>query len=392
MFQLLNFIALIDHTDDSKRLLRVALIVVCLLCSLPFAGCTFEPPPALPGVDYFFHGDRFIPEPVKDSALMPSDLFWLADSELVFVNWDNFILRYHAASNWISECDICGPQSQVTFEDDKWTVHCNSLNVPEGEGVPLAGRPEVRVLERDLPIADVLRIRKKVRYEDGCINSNPAASDFLPDGRTAYPNSFFADRDARYTLQAVIPHRSGTVDEGELLGDLGESTLEVHVVREGVPARVLPQTLEPGQSDMPGQVWVWEWRVAVNDGKWDMNFSNRLRVTRVRVLKGRRDERTNRFRPSDPMNPYVVPYRIEAGSNLCYASRNSEDGDIDLRRCRQSPDDSGGTSVLVTPTYVDTNIQNPLTWKVIFDSREGFSPPIFVEGEELAIEFTLEVR
>lgn len=106
-----------------------------------------------------------------------------------------------------------------------------------------------------------------------------------------------------------------------------------------------------------------------------MNFSNRLRVTKVRILQGRRNANTNRFIPSNPMNPYVVPQRLEFGAHSCYADRNAADGDIDLRRCRQSPDDANGAGIIATPTYLNTADQSPLNWRVVFDSAAGFPRP-----------------
>jgi hypothetical protein len=352
------------------------------LLGMLLAACAFNPPAAFRPPDISLGGERFIPEPVEKSGLIPSDVFWLADSELVSVKWESIILTA-SSGNWISSCDICGP-SQIVQEDEGWVVHCNSL---QGDRASIPNRPAVKVIERDLPIADTYRIRQKINYEDGCNNFSPAPTAFLPGGRTAYPNTFLADRDALYTLLLVI-YEPSTVTEGELKGTPGEARLEVQVVREGMPKPVSPQTLEPSD----GLTEVWEWHAGVQDGKWELNFSNRLRVTNVRILKGKRHAATNRFFPTDPMNPYVVPYRIEFASHSCYANRDVYDGDIDLRRCRQSPNDQNGAAIIATPTYLNTTDQTPLTWRVVFNSAEGFPAPNLVGDEELAIEFTLEVR
>ncbi len=195
-----------------------------------------------------------------------------------------------------------------------------------------------------------------------------------------------------YSLRAAIPYQFGTVDEGELQRGAGQSTLEVHLVRAGAPTPVPAQALELSQSDVPGQTYVWQWSVEETNGKWELNFSNRLRVSKVRILKGRRSPVTNRFFASDPQRPYVIPYRIEVGSLVCHADRRSQDGDIALSRCRQTSDDQAGTPIIVTPTYLNRNDQAPLIWKGVFNSSEGFTPPLVMDGEELAIEFTLEVQ
>lgn len=356
------------------------------LCKIFFAGalivivttsCTFNPPEALNLPEYNLAGDRFTPEPVQTVGLKASDVFWLADSELVSVNWQSFGLTYSFPD---ASCDLCG-SSQVTFDGDAdgWFVQCGSKRRA------IISLPEVRLIELDLPVSDVYRIRRKIKYNDGCANANLIPEAFLPGGRTLYSNAFLADRDAQYKLYAVVPFRLDEVEStNELEGIAGEAQLETYVVHAGLPKSVPPQTLTLSAE-------VWEWQVGEENGKWQINFSHRLRVTKVRVLQGRRHA-NNRFIPANPINPYVVPQRLEFGAQSCYADRNAADGDIDLRRCRQSSNAVNGADIIATPTYLNTADQSPLNWRVVFDSAAGFPAPMLGNGEELAIEFVVERR
>lgn len=137
----------------SHKFLIIGAIAVMLV-----SNCAFNPPAALNIPEYNLAGDRFIPEPVQTVGLKPSDVFWLADSEIVSVNWQSFILTYSFPD---ASCDLCS-SSQVTFDSDAdgWFVQCNSNQRS------IYNRPEVRLIELDLPIADVYSIRKKIKYED----------------------------------------------------------------------------------------------------------------------------------------------------------------------------------------------------------------------------------
>jgi hypothetical protein len=182
--------------------------------------------------------------------------------------------------------------------------------------------------------------------------------------------------------------------------------------REGVqlgdPCGPLPTPSPSPNRWCPTCVWLKTATPASPARFKEESFSPNLRITKVRVLKGTPsvDPVTGRFKIDETTATPVHPTRIIllyawldlAGQDLighdasyCYAN-DSEDGDIDLTRCRWDVYglDCPNCVLNATPQYEHHDPSQELVWFVEFDPAFHGPIPALACSEVLAIEFTLE--
>lgn len=148
------------------------------------------------------------------------------------------------------------------------------------------------------------------------------------------------------------------------------------------------------------------------DGVLQDNFSNRLSIGKVRVLKGTPgvDPLTGSFALTDWS--VVKPSRLVFINNFmpgatvfphndgihCYARYSSAlldgDGDLDLTRCRTDNNSSATQNLIATPVYLESHPAALLTWVVEFNQMDfpaigGGEMPTLDPGQILAIEFRI---
>lgn len=331
----------------------IAYVGLGSLLASGLSACKFEAPRAviadLVPSDQVLSNDVLVPEPVHRAGLIPSDVFWLAARDRVLARWGEFFLEFTEVGA-PPRCGLCagGGRSPAGL----------SLLCTDAQGVVrtvhLAGLPIVNVLEQPRSSPGALIESISFDYLIGCLGF----AEFSPPV------------DAQLELLATVAVRP----RAPLHGRPGMATLGVRIVPEGgriMEPRRLNALLSPDPADPP------RWRLLTpNRGpRWEENFSDSLRVTRVRAVR-MSSERV-----------VTVPFVSVAVSNgpTCYAS---SDGTADLAACRLTTDPNDpGTPVDATPAYLGSLKEVPATWTVTLAA----SPPLD-EGEELALEFTLEAK
>lgn len=346
--------------------------LILLLGAVFFIACGDELPGPFDHRDVALKFDRFEPAPVRNHGVTPSDDFWLVEGEEVFARWNEYTVKFSAGQS----CNLCLGGVQVNEDGDDWLIDCPGLNLPGGESARVPERPLVEVWER--PLIGTNGEVNEIAYLDfalGCASNANAV--------------FTPGRDAQFMLVPALP----SVEVSDVTGEAGEAKLMVHLLRPNLAGQSFPTFKLDAVDDS-----TWQWLARASNGKWSVNFSNRLQVAKVRVLRGRLMNDT--FVPSDLANPFVRPYQIrvaypEHGGETvelqtCAGSGIDNEGFVSIADCRRS---RGGLPEFPTPTFTHDLPQDLLTWQIKFSPGQNFPPPADLDNdEELRIEFILEVK
>ncbi len=290
-------------------------------------------------------GARLGPGGFRNKELMPSADFWLASGEEVYGSWTQFNVDIQSFKGRPIRCEMCGTYKCYNQDD----VDKNKIEDGLSWGDIL--RVLIRHRQTDNETISVIEDVSACWLEAGV----PATSEGIYELGT---NVNVLDENGKWVL-SPIAYQTHT-------------TLKIHLVKNDdedskrMPPQILKQSEFPSSGRRNPQQW--QWTMGERDGKWDMNFSHKLQVARVAVLKGR--DMNGEFVPSDMDNPYVTPHHIR-----WYTPSGQE----------------GASDLVVTPSYARDKEQDLLTWIVKFDSTSGFPPPKLEVGDSLAIEFILEV-
>ncbi len=332
--------------------------LILLLPLLLLWACVFEPPaPGPPGpVDEILEDARFEPEPTRRAGLIPADVFWLVEGDRVFVTWKDYLVEMREAGEEPRQCRLCLVDELEPAEGEEPPVHVwnfRCFGTHGNVGMTMSGRPITKVVEQTLPIFDHFDDRRTIDYRAGCRNLHGAD-----------PPAFTPTRDARFLLEASTRLGSRAT---ETTGDpTAAAPLTVFHVQD---RRILePRPLSPWFGARQ-----WKYTVSGADDLWDENFSDRLRIREIRILKST----TAGFEPMS-----FTSIAIENGPR-CYATG----GIVDLGQCRLSPDAARGTPVDATPAYLASLKQLRTTWTVTFPK-----PEVLQNDEQLMIEFALEAK
>jgi hypothetical protein len=349
---------------------KLLLFLFAVFCS----ACGNELPGPFDHRDVALKFDRFEPAPVRNHGVTPSDDFWLVEGEEVFARWNEYTVKFASGQS----CNLCLGGVQVNEDGDDWLIDCPGLNLPSGESARVPERPLVEVWEKPLlGMNGEINEIAYIDYASGCASNPNAAAVFVPS------------RDAQFMLVPALP----SVEVSDVTGDAGAAKLTVHLIHPNVDGQGFPTFKLDAVNDS-----TWQWFARESNGKWPVNFSNRLQVTKVRVLRGRLVDAT--FVPSDIANPFVRPYQIrvtypESGGEAvelqtCPGGSIDNEGFIPIADCRRS---RGGLPEFPTPTYTHDLPQDHLIWWIKFHGSQNFPPPVDLDNdEELRIEFILEVK
>lgn len=308
-----------------------------------------------------------------------SETMWLVAGEGICSYWEEFTIEVEEA------------------EDPTQVTTCAFCNIPPCGGIAWPGSsvasdigPQVRLYHWPFPIFDDRDQVATYGWHVGCTTNT----------RFPFP-SYLPETNGGFTLVAG-PGR----DETSTFVRAGEG-LEVILVPAGGELEMPPRFLMPAQSEEP-DVLLFRWGVEVGQ-RWSESFSPNMRVTRVRVLKGKietgrffdsvGDGTDRRLVDSEP----VLFRTLDFGQNLdCDAQAGTEDGNVDLTQCRDGADLRPRTA---TPAYeIISELASPLgirapqrvEWTIEFHNRGAFQFPDLDEDDDgqpdlsLAIVFTLK--
>jgi hypothetical protein len=238
------------------------------------------------------------------------------------------------------------------------------------------------------------------------------------------PMTFTPEKSGLYRIGQADPTRDPVLKVGESQGKAKifvvddanpnpTTTYRLTNYREGIqlgdPCGAQPTPSPSPHQYCPGCVWL-KTQTPTSAARFrEDSFSPNLHITKVRVLKGTPsvDPITGRFQidkltatPVHPTRIITLPASLDLGghdvyafsSDRCYAN-DSEDGDIDLTRCRYERYNLDCTAHCVhdaTPQYHNYDPGRDVVWFVEFDPADHGVIPALNCGEVLAIEFTLE--
>jgi len=406
------------------------ILAVFLLHSLLITGCVPQTDGVLgdristPEGDFYIDGieienARFelngISNPQNPSMQMPLQpalAYWVREGDHVAAKWDTF--EYH----WEQEKNFCGFNDNTPVSQDEKCLVCNYCDPIYANGnytgLPCLGAQPVLSGAQDfLVVADAGFIQTPnpetilsmvgiaTNFLGGC-NSSYAARDFAPQKSGLYrifsPTTFITIR-------------------GEAKGEAN-----IHVVTSG--ASMSQKAAYRLNRETIDGIDYWTWTVR-GDDFWLENFSPNLRVTDIRILKGKCEPDPTSGKECVSPGEVVKPSRIlflpdfnntvsghpQESTNRCYAfpSQTLADGNyINLESCRNtySTNPNLGTQPrIVTPTYnpdissTPNNSLRKLTWLIQFDTGEGADANLSPDSPgfdpmptntELIIEFTIE--
>jgi hypothetical protein len=325
-----------------------------------------------------------------------SNTLWLSSDDLLTARWDDFILFTHSHDGVNETCSYCVAANGCNL----YTL----INSPPESKDPLVVAYEGFVQESEpilIGTADVY---------SGCPDPQTPRNQFPVAGSGTY--------------QIVAPRLSSNRCVGGGYACDGADLRLRAIVGEPMKVFVVGDTslVTTYQMDRyveaayPFHVW-YRWSSA-SDPVWNETFSRNVRVTKVRILKGlpSLDSTTGKYvlagatvvRPSRViLTPdFSAGESVLAGSNdamRCYADM-SEDGNINVARCRGSNNSNSTNLQDATPTYAKVGPADRLTWFAEFNPCEGCGAPpcgnvcttgatepsLVVPGSVLAIEFTIE--
>ncbi len=338
----------------------------------------------------------------QSGATHPSLSYWMKRGDKIAVKWDAFEF------DWQREGKTCDFVDNSSGTDCQVCDYCQAHQIYGGLpclGInsPVLGPGSLKVIAnlgfRPTEItAKVFEFEQAGAYVGSCSNN------------TTWP------------VPTIEPETSGlfqiSSDVGVTAKGPAEGKVKIHLLFDGFKPPVTSyQMVEHIEVVQPPRAF-YKWEVT-GDQFWDDNFSPTLRVTKVRVLKGKpsMDVNTGRFKLDETTVTVLRPSSIIlapafndtqsalSGTNTrCFADPASEDGDIDLRSCRTVfQTNCPNCSVTATPTYLPANQEQKLTWFAEFNPCQGCGlctpgtcatgakPFTLADGEILAIVFTVEI-
>lgn len=331
--------------------------------------------------------------PAVEAGLRPTDSFWFHKNDTltaktIFYGWDEAFIQFREAD--VSSCNYAAPASGCRQCD-----FCADLIAPctDGTSGGLAGpvNQYAALFEASNQNPGEQMLREFSRPFDGCL---------LRTGNPTLP-SFVAGKDATYTLRK-------TFFCGDTLDLAALQTTELSEKRQKPENMVLYST----ERVNPDKVrFIFQMPEA--NGKLRENFSPNIKVTKVRILLGKKNSSTGLAMPED--NPLVLerirPSRIlfledfvpgdikssrDYSINHCYADAGIPDGDFNLQTCRSDVSPmSQPVRFNVTPTFIHTTTTHgTLTWVLEYEPQQTPMGPMLISpfgADEFPIlEFTIE--
>ena len=474
--------------------LRIAvnrfLLLIPFLLGLAFPACiplknievggTSQPPFAGPGMS----NTRFVV--VGQESLQPSKALWLRDGDQLGVRWDSYTLLFafdgaqcnfndpnFTRTDQCQRCNYCGSNAEFSrqcrnqynlsptgFDPLNTQIYADTPLIVSCDGFVNCTQP--------VPVSPLTIVPAVPHEPTGCPPpaSGPPLS-FTPATNATYqilaPDLASYNKDGN-DLRGRVPPIDNI--EQKIPAPPERTEKKVFVIKNGMPqlaiyegTRRMMNTTADCDLATPGCTLYtvttpsgctpatnptckvdYRWTIPIttitSNGTdltfWRDNFSKNLRVSKVRVLKGKPSIDPNGIAQVTCDNPDVVygcsvrPSRIffvsdydpwtQNGGNLfnhpdesshrCYASdpgANKLDGDIDLTRCRRDPGGPDSNSFQVGPTIGDNNQATVsggvglLTWFAEFNPNElamgrnvGATAPTLNPGETLVFEFTIQ--
>lgn len=366
-------------TVSYRWVVRNALCIVCLaFCSalpacVPTKRCEANGDGATLNCTYTgpeMQNARF--EVAGESSLHPSNTIWLREGESVIPLWDTFTMQFTYGD------ELCDFSNFTQFTDD--CALCDYCDETPASFQRCNAHPAF------------FGTNAQVVFFEGFIEAEtPGQSIELDNG----PSVFGGCSAAGYAPTLITPTDNGTY---QLLAPEYSSSpysilaqKKVFVIKDQLSQSASYRLTRHPESNA-SVVW-FKWAVA-GDPVWEDNFTTTLRVGLVRVLKGGMVVRPSRIVLRPAFNPGLPVFNQD--TIRCYANQNTADGDIDLTRCRTSP--NGATQLEdLTPTYYKLQMMDLLTWIVEFNPNEGAdadptTPALdpIDPNDSLTIEFTIQ--
>lgn len=377
-------------------------------------------------------GLRFVPGEIDPMGnfiqldIQPAKAYWLIAGEGIAPRWDTF--EWH----WERKGAMCAFNDNTSTDDCKVCNYCSlPPNVPGGP--PCFGeRPDFGDGRYDIVYDEGFIQTDNPKFETDLVNSfNPATGSSVNPHAACSSNSsvtgltYFRPTNALYYMRSgqSLTFMGRTMDEDEI---------KIHVVPADGPrttAYQIPDKFTETENGANGpethDYWVWTMDLS---SLWDENFSPNLRVTDIRIFKGKCsvDPTLGGKCAIPPLSLPVKPSRIlflpnfrtigsvalhlGVSSHRCYSVPNISDpflgNFINLASCLETSPTNTTPSPQrkdVTPAY-DTDsgpplVRRPLTWLIEFNTNEGADADLTKSGldpmppnAELIIEFTIQVK
>lgn len=303
----------------------------------------------------------------KQIGTLPAKKFWFAasDSKQVSYGWADILFRSRNPAVALN----CDYNTDNPADGCRECSVCNQM-CTNGQASVLVAGPHSFADLTELASDGTVRIVSQANSpRDLCYRTEAGQNQFLPQ--------FAADKDgAVYGLTSKTTCGRKTT----------EWELETNIVSG---PRVIRQSLEV-YNDVTDAAPRYRFRMPQENGFIRENFSNRLRVKKVRVLLGVRNPQTGaemilddpeslrRVRPSrilflpDSRDGDINRSPTES-TNRCYVDPTNDDGGFDLvSSCRRSP---GGPHFAqsVTPTFQSGRYVETLDWVIEYKLSDGIS-------------------
>jgi len=337
--------------------------------------------------------------------LNPGNTLWLKRGEELVAKWDTYTLIHRSPGAMCSFESYTGPTPAC------WKCeYC-----PDDHTTPFCDRDPQAIIPRGTVTASP----NIIFYNEFIATNEPTllGSPSLYEGCPSSINFKFAPK-GRKTIQMLAPElASYNPHPNDIKNRVALVDKKVFAIEPGLTETTIYK-LKPHTDTNIMSIWYkFDDSIYLTDSGgrsvkavWDDNFSKNLRVSKVRILKGKLcpDPANNGYKPcinpqtgrfilvdETPVIPRFITYfpnYIETNSaadgQTCYAQGTS-DGGIDITMCDSDNNSATATDeYTVTPTYSEQNPTNFLTWFVAF--APGSAPSLAID-ETLAIEFTIEV-
>lgn len=372
-----------------------ALALIFCICSLN-SGCAPKRDvsgPSNPNADAFFDEINFNGKTIEakiraNSNLLPSHEFWFAsgDDKTLIYGWNEVIFREREAgvascnhpmvSPGCRQCDVCSGM-------------CNDFS---GLGSILSTPDAIATLKKSPANGQFTDVHNFYSPLQGCLMQPRNNAPFT---------TVEAENDFYYLLRHV--------DFVSANSSAFERTIfyQTHIIST---PRTITREMESYRDAADPTTLRFKFTMPEIDGKLAENFSEALKVTKVRILLGTKDSSTNAvmiskdpesLRKVRPSRILFLPSFVEGNinnasserTNRCYLDPNIDDGDFNLDTCRRSPFTTTITPFLngATPTFERGRNMDTLTWVIEYKTSDGLPAAEALKTNEFPIiEWTVQ--
>ncbi|MEZ5427984.1 MAG: hypothetical protein R2747_17060 [Pyrinomonadaceae bacterium] len=323
----------------------------------------------------------------------PAHNYWLRRGEGLEPRWDTFEIH------WQKEKEMCGFSDNISTDKCQICNFCSPMPINGGSQCGslfvFPGIPEIVLEPGFVPTEQPESIR-------GYRFVSEIAASCTNNPTSLMPIFFVPEESGFYRLRKF----DGITYPGEFGGEAA-----IQIVEDD-PGMTRSAAFELTARNVDGtNYWAWNTPGSVI---WGVNFSSRLKVAEVRVLKGVCGEPSGGQACSVPADAEEVkPSRLlflpgflgtvsghpGEAAHRCYGASGGVS--INIENCTERYNAAQTNPKFVTPTYefIPQNETEKLTWFIEFNTNEGADADLrapgnqpMAAGEKLIIEFTIKAN